>query len=74
MHFQVDVSPFFLFVPFAAKFQDLTTKESAESNASLQDPLMTCEGRFSFAFTANGKCEFVPRDQVFHLLIDYCSL
>ncbi|CAH3165111.1 unnamed protein product, partial [Porites evermanni] len=26
-----------------AKFQDLTTRESAESNASLQDPLMTSE-------------------------------
>ena len=60
--------PFLLFVPFAAKFHDLTTRESALSNASLQDPLMTSDGRLTFAFTANGKREFVPRDLVFHLL------
>ena len=28
----------------------------------------------SIAFTVNDKREFVPRDQVFHLLIVYCSL
>ena len=28
----------------------------------------------SIAFTANRKGEFVPCDQVFHLLIVYCSL
>ena len=28
----------------------------------------------SIAFTANDKREFVPRDQVFHLLIVHCSL
>ena len=27
--------------------------------------------RLSIAFTANGKREFVPRDQVFHLLVVY---
>ena len=38
------------------------------SNASLQDPLMTSDGRLTFAFRANGKREFVLRDLVFHFL------
>ena len=30
--------------------------------------------RLCFTFTPNGKREFVPRDQDFHLLVIYCSL
>ena len=30
--------------------------------------------RLSLTFTSNGKLEFVPRDQVSHLLVVYCSL
>ena len=30
--------------------------------------------RLSITFTSNGKREFVPRDQVSSLLVDYCSL
>ena len=44
---------FLLFVPFAEKFHDLKTRESALSNACLQNPLMTSDGRLSFALAAN---------------------
>ena len=37
---------FLLSFSIAAKFHDLTAKESAFTNASLQDPLMTSDGRF----------------------------
>ena len=37
---------FLLSFSIAAKFHDLTAKESALTNASLQDPLMTSDGRF----------------------------
>ena len=30
--------------------------------------------RLTFTFTPNGKCEFVPRDQVFPLFFIYCLL
>ena len=30
--------------------------------------------RLRFTFTLNGKREFVPREQVFSLLVVYCSL
>ena len=38
--------PFPLFFSIAAKLHDLTAKESALTNASLQDPLVTSVGRF----------------------------
>ena len=31
-------------------------------------------GRLRFTFTPNGKREFVPRDQVFFVLVVYCLL
>ena len=31
-------------------------------------------GRLRFTFTSNGKREFVPRDQVFFLIVVYCLL
>ena len=34
---------------------------------------LTLSERLSIAFSANGKREFVPRDQVFHVLVVYCS-
>ena len=37
---------FLLSYSIAAKFHDLRAKESALTNASLQDQLMTCDGRF----------------------------
>ena len=38
---------FLLFISPAEKFHDLTAKESAVSNASLQDPPVTTYGRFA---------------------------
>ena len=32
------------------------------------------EERLRFTFTPNGKCEFVPRDEVFSLFFVYCLL
>ena len=37
---------FALFVPLAAKFHDLTAKESDVTNTSLRDPLVKSDGRF----------------------------
>ena len=40
-------------------------------NLHVATPLYLLES-FSMTFTANGKHEFVPYDQVFHLLIASC--
>ena len=36
--------------------------------------IKTTKGRLRFTFTPNGKREFVPRDQVFFLIVVYCLL
>ena len=55
-------------VPFSSGIDSLMVK--LESNVCR---LVTCF-ILKYDGTANGKREFVPRDQVFDLLIVYCSL
>ena len=56
---------FLLSYSIAAKFHGLTAKESAVTNASLQDQLMTCDGRFvidnKYSCMIYGEILFVTR-------------
>ena len=48
----------------------MNTAQRNETNPFLQYSVE----RLSITFTSNGKREFVPRDQVYPLLVAYCSL
>ena len=50
-------------------------KRKNSSESSIQtSPVFFILGRLRFTFTPNGKREFVPRDQVFFLIVVYCLL
>ena len=47
----------------------MNTAQRSETN-----PFFVILERLSITLTSNGKREFVPRDQVYPLLVAYCSL
>ena len=51
-----------------------STKDYKTVAKTLQGANMVDLNNANIAFTANGKSEFVLRDQVFHLLVVYSSL